>query len=213
MSIQKVLQVFSGRTLSSNEPNAMMNHTAHKNSLKQVKPGANEVKLAHSIVNHINTPNVSNIIRKEGKHMILDNDADLRPSVNTLVCDGKGGFRVNYATGEYADKNDEIRECVTQHEEKHIEQVKRTAPDICKGGQEMDGRLVRLSFDAVSEGKHIDYEREAWNTGISCLKDKVQLENNKDKINLDLLGDLRKKEILWEYKYIELFGEKYDNEK
>ncbi|GAA0921738.1 hypothetical protein GCM10009552_43170 [Rothia nasimurium] len=54
----------------------------------------------------------------------------LRDSWGTVVCDGQGGFKIiNKDPTSTAS-------CTQRHEESHIEDFKRWAPNICKGAEE-----------------------------------------------------------------------------
>ena len=83
-------------------------------------------------------------------------------SVPTVVCDGKGGMRVDLGKNILPGTPQCIVDCMRAHEEKHIEQAKKLNADVCKG--KADGTLLR-----PNRKEQIIGEREAFQTEIDCV--------------------------------------------
>lgn len=85
------------------------------------------------------------------------------PSKNTIVCDGKGGIRVQYGTVNEPGTDPCVANCVIEHEKSHAEDALKENPDICKGKK--DGTEV------VAEGnkQKQQTEKKAYQVEIDCL--------------------------------------------
>jgi len=97
-----------------------------------------------------------------GLYKILDPD----PKINTVVCDGKGGFSVQL--GRLTPLEEKcIGDCARVHEESHIGDVKAADPKICKG--KVKGAV--LGFSNPDEEKA--GETKAYTAGLNCLNNKL----------------------------------------
>lgn len=72
-----------------------------------------------------------------------------RPNAMTIVCDGKGGVRVQIPDGTYSTDIEKkcIQPCTEQHEECHKQHALASNPDVCKG--QPDGVQVGAATDEV----------------------------------------------------------------
>jgi hypothetical protein len=82
----------------------------------------------------------------------------------TVVCDGRGGFRVHY--GAYENRP-WLKPCVTKHEQSHIRDFQRDAPNSCRS---RDGTPI---CDGERAGDHIRFARQgidpnAWQRKSEC---------------------------------------------
>ncbi|MBL9168586.1 MAG: RHS repeat-associated core domain-containing protein [Verrucomicrobiales bacterium] len=91
-------------------------------------------------------------------------------SIPTVVCDGKGGMRVDLGKNIPPGTPPCIVDCMRAHEEKHIEQARKLNPNVCKG--KADGTLLR-----PKRKEQIIGEREAFQTEIDCVEKKCSSEN------------------------------------
>lgn len=80
-------------------------------------------------------------------------------------CDGKGGFEEVIRS----DISDEcgIRSCFVQHEQIHIDQLEKNAPNICEG--QTKGKALGYIDNATAAR----YERPAYKDSINCLENKM----------------------------------------
>lgn len=80
-------------------------------------------------------------------------------------CDGKGGFEEVIRS----DISDEcgIRSCFVQHEQIHINQLEKNAPNICEG--QTQGKALGYIDNATAAR----YERPAYKDSINCLENKI----------------------------------------
>ena len=74
----------------------------------------------------------------------------------TVVCDGRGGFRVHYGAYE---QRPWLKPCVTKHEESHIRDFQRDAPNSC---QNPDDTPV---CDGERAGDHIRFTKRGIDPG------------------------------------------------
>ncbi len=74
----------------------------------------------------------------------------------TVVCDGKGGFRVHYGAYEHRPW---LKPCVTKHEQSHIRDFERDAPNSCKYS---DGTPV---CDGERAGDHVRFTKQGVDPG------------------------------------------------
>lgn len=94
------------------------------------------------------------------------------PNKNTIVCDGKGGIRVQLSRdyGLLPDLAKCVGDCVRQHEELHIMQALLSNPTVCIGAQ--DGIQVGYSNNIEQDRSEIaGYAREK-----QCLEEKKKRE-------------------------------------
>jgi len=92
------------------------------------------------------------------------NPAD--PNKSTIVCNGRGGFRVHLA-GYYTDLPELmacVGKCVINHEESHIRDVRATNPKLCGGLR--DGIQVGYSNNKEQAAS----ELAAYTLELGCLK-------------------------------------------
>lgn len=83
--------------------------------------------------------------------------------INTVVCDGNGGIRIQIS-GNAPGPLDCIIDCLRAHEQEHINQIQRAAPGICQG--QPPGTTVRFSDpteQAVNEVRASEVE-------LNCLR-------------------------------------------
>lgn len=92
----------------------------------------------------------------------------LADPVGTVLCDGKGGFKII--------NNDQTstRGCTQQHEQSHVDDFKKWAPDICKGapenyapGADLD-RMSRQSNSTVPNYPLQRSECSAYRKSLQC---------------------------------------------
>jgi RHS repeat-associated protein len=88
------------------------------------------------------------------------------PAINTHVCDGNGGQKVQIAPGQDDGGCGEL-DCIQAHEQKHITDSMAAAPDICKG--KPAGTIVGSSGQL-----HNNSEIAASNVEIECLQNKLK---------------------------------------
>ena len=87
-----------------------------------------------------------------------------QPDINTIVCDGKDGVKVQY---EDPLNSTCLKDCVFAHEEKHIQDVLAGHPDICKGKPEL--ATIRMTRKEEKQ-----YESAAYSISIECLRKKLE---------------------------------------
>ena len=85
------------------------------------------------------------------------------PSKNTIVCNGKGGIRVQRGNKNAPNTPNALLECIDKHEQSHADDALKSNPDVCKN--KADGTQVTM---ADSEQKAS--EVKASNAEIDCLK-------------------------------------------
>ena len=94
--------------------------------------------------------------------------------LNTIVCDGKGGIEVQIGSENgYQDQKCCVN-CMKEHEEFHIEDVKNRNPNICKdaeGNPLPKGTGIKAQGAAVPYWKH---EIEAHKKEIKCLNETLK---------------------------------------
>jgi hypothetical protein len=85
-------------------------------------------------------------------------------SANTVVCNGKGGFRVRVTGfGGAAGEKCGLKDCMTRHENRHITDFWAWCPDICK--DKADGARTLMTTDERKKS-----EVTASNVEIACLQ-------------------------------------------
>jgi hypothetical protein len=88
------------------------------------------------------------------------------PSLNTVVCDGTGGLRVQVGVIGNADETGCLSDCVRQHEQSHLADAVAAKPDICKS--QAAGGVI----GATPGGEQNATEFKASNVEIACLQGK-----------------------------------------
>lgn len=93
-------------------------------------------------------------------------------------CDGKGGFEEVIRS----DISDEcgIRSCFVQHEQIHINQLEKNAPNIC------EGQTKGAALGYVDNATAAKYERPAYKDSINCLENKMDNASFLCKVELKL---------------------------
>jgi RHS repeat-associated protein len=87
------------------------------------------------------------------------------PTINTIVCDGKGGVRPSLSDKEEKCGCGPGKKCAVEHEKSHIEDVLAENPDICKGKK--DGvQVYTYSTKQLNAS-----ERKAYDKEIECVKE------------------------------------------
>jgi uncharacterized protein RhaS with RHS repeats len=92
----------------------------------------------------------------------------LSDSEGTVLCDGKGGFKIINTDNSVA------RQCTQQHEQSHVDDLKKWAPNVCKGkpenyppGPDVD----QMSHDPYSPVPKYPLQRSecaAYRKGLQC---------------------------------------------
>jgi RHS repeat-associated protein len=85
------------------------------------------------------------------------------PALNTIVCDGYGGVRVQYGNANGAGVSPCLQACIVAHEQFHANTAQKAAPNVCAG--KGDGTQVLFS-DA---GEQRPDEVAASEAEINCL--------------------------------------------
>jgi hypothetical protein len=89
-------------------------------------------------------------------------------SLNTIVCNGKGGIRVQLGNTGNADQTACLSDCMRRHEESHRADALASNAKLCKG--KTDGSQVTFSSTAEQKASEI----KASNAEINCLKGKAK---------------------------------------
>jgi hypothetical protein len=92
------------------------------------------------------------------------------PSKNTIVCNGKGGVRVQLSNDfdELPDFRKCLANCTQKHEESHAREVLKTNPKICRGS--VDGIQIGFSNNKEQAASEI----AAYNVELHCFKQQKQ---------------------------------------
>jgi hypothetical protein len=88
------------------------------------------------------------------------------PALNTIVCDGSGGIRVQMSNANDAAAFACVGDCIIRHEQSHRADALASNADVCKGSK--DGTQVNMS--SVAEQK--PSEIKASQVEIDCLNAK-----------------------------------------
>ncbi len=111
---------------------------------------------------------LNNSVNNEDPFGLITLVADIPedPNANTVVCDGKGGTRI-----QVTETDECIKSCVEAHEQKHKEDIDQWDPDVCKrGGNKPDGTRIVIP--------DITYRRlseiTARNRQLVCLHEKLK---------------------------------------
>lgn len=103
---------------------------------------------------------------------------------NTIVCDGKGGIRVQLGSKNVPSTPSCILDCIKQHEESHKGDALKENPDICKGKADGTYVLASKSAQAATERKASEAELDCLNRVLTqcpdrdCSVDRVQARIN-----------------------------------
>src|SRR5439155_13591694 len=107
------------------------------------------------------------------------------PNINTVICDGNGGFDVQLGGLGNDPKTAECdRSCTLEHEMSHLRDVSLAAPGICKG--QPRGAVVK-SDQGI---QNLNTEVKATAAGLKCLRD-FKLTDPKDKCKCQKIIDRR----------------------
>jgi RHS repeat-associated protein len=85
------------------------------------------------------------------------------PNVNTVVCDGSGGMRVQLAPQFVATHSSDMQFCAILHEQSHIDSTNLIDPDICEGAD--DGATVRKTASERAGSEYVATTLE-----LDCLR-------------------------------------------
>jgi hypothetical protein len=88
------------------------------------------------------------------------------PSLNTVVCNGIGGLRVQVGVIGDADQTRCLSDCVRQHEQSHLADAVAAKPDLCK--TQPAGGVIGATPGAEQNAT----EFKASNVEIACLQGK-----------------------------------------
>ncbi len=106
------------------------------------------------------------------------------PSKNTLVCNGKGGIKVQIGPMSKAQKDCGIADCAKEHEESHIADAMAKNPGVC-GGFFFDAPAdILVGAQPGKESRESEYK--AYGVTISCLKKKLMCTDPKCKALIEL---------------------------
>jgi RHS repeat-associated protein len=89
------------------------------------------------------------------------------PTQNTVICDGKGGFKVQIG-GQNIRREPCLIECAEAHERQHIQDLQVVAPNVCKG--QPYAHTVRPS----NKEEKRRLEMNGYKVEIECLRNKLE---------------------------------------
>jgi uncharacterized protein RhaS with RHS repeats len=105
------------------------------------------------------------------------------PNVNTVVCNGRGGIRIQIGSPPPAQAAC-AEQCMRAHEQQHIRDLNAANPRVCKGIA--DGIIVGFSSDNPKQTATT--EIAASNVEIVCLKKLLQQSACEDNCKKSLLN-------------------------
>jgi len=112
------------------------------------------------------------------------------PAINTVICDGKGDLKVQIGTDNDKNTSSCRLDCTTAHEQSHIDDIKATSPDICKGQPE--GQVVGATGDELKAT-----EKKAYTADIDCIQRWID-KRKKGECTCGLIDLIQRKKELWE---------------
>jgi RHS repeat-associated protein len=115
----------------------------------------------------------------DGLSYVSDNYA--QDNEAAVVCDGRGGMQPWVGRNYFADDFQRrcIGECIWMHELRHIQQIQRNSPDLCRGK-----RMFMKIYPSTQQEKDT-FEREAYKVTIRCLLGRRQRANCKCQAYID----------------------------
>jgi hypothetical protein len=115
--------------------------------------------------------------RIPGGHAILTPN----PTLNTTVCDGKGGVAIQIGDPKWLITSTCAMKCLLAHEGMHVWQILQTSPTICAG----QPAGVTIGTANSAEG-HWTSEAEAYGVEADCLAgcpcDRVAAAHRRDQV-------------------------------
>ena len=101
---------------------------------------------------------------------------------NTVVCDGNDGFEIRLPFADKAPKGvaavNDIIECVRKHEQRHIDDLKKFAPDVCKE------KAKGTKIEYYNNAERLWYEGAAIGVELACLRE-IKCKYRNDASSID----------------------------